>query len=63
MTLPERIAIDSEIRVDKPCVKGTRLAVCVLSQKMARGESEAELLQAYPQLEKRSLVCDRALNI
>ena len=58
MTLPERIAIDPEIMRGKPCVKGTRLPVYVLSQKMAGGESEAELLQAYPQLEKRSLVCD-----
>jgi uncharacterized protein (DUF433 family) len=58
MTLPERTAIDSEIMVGKPCVKATRLPVYILSQKMAGGESEAELLQAYPQLEKRSLVCD-----
>ena len=63
MTLPERTAIDPEIMMGKPCVKATRLPVYVLSQKMAEGESEAELLQAYPQLEKRSLVCDRALNI
>ena len=58
MTLPERIAVDAEIMMGKPCVKGTRLPVYVLSQKMAEGESEAELLQPYPQLEKRSRVCD-----
>jgi len=58
MRLPERIAVDPEIMMGKPCVKGTRIPVYVHLQKMAAGESEAELLQAYPQLEKRILVCD-----
>ena len=40
----------------KPCVKGTRIPVYVLLQKMAAGESEAELLQAYPQLSKADLI-------
>jgi uncharacterized protein (DUF433 family) len=39
----------------KPCVKGTRIPVYVLLQKMAAGESEAELLQAYPQLGEADL--------
>jgi uncharacterized protein (DUF433 family) len=56
MTLPERIAVDPEIMMGKPCVKGTRIPVSVLLQKMAAGESEAELLQAYPQLSKTDLL-------
>ena len=55
MRLPERIAVDPEIMMGKPCVKGTRIPVYVLLQKMAGGESEAELLQAYPQLSKADL--------
>jgi uncharacterized protein (DUF433 family) len=50
--LPERIAVDPEIMMGKPCVKGTRIPVYVLLQKMPAGESEAEILPAYPQLGK-----------
>ncbi|HET9378725.1 MAG TPA: DUF433 domain-containing protein [Chthoniobacterales bacterium] len=44
--------MDPEIMMGKPCVKGTRIPVYVLLQKMAVGESEAEILQAYPLLGK-----------
>ena len=56
MRLPERIAVDPDIMMGKPCVKGTRIPVYVLLQKMAAGESEAEVLQAYPQLSKADLM-------
>src|SRR6516162_11221174 len=52
MKLPERIKVDPEIMMGKPCVKDTRIPVYVLLQKMAAGETESELLQAYPQLSK-----------
>ena len=52
MKLPDRITLDPEIMMGKPCVKGTRIPVYVLLQKMAAGETEAELLKAYPQLSK-----------
>lgn len=56
MRLPGRIAVDPEIMMGKPCVKGTRIPVYVLLQKMAAGESEAELLQAYAQLSKADVI-------
>ena len=55
MKLPEGITVDPEIMMGKPCVKGTRIPVYVLLQKMAGGETEAELLKAYPQLNKADL--------
>ena len=55
MKLPERIEVDREIMMGKPCVRGTRIPVYVLLQKMAAGETEADLLQAYPQLTKPDL--------
>lgn len=55
MKVPERIKVDPEIMMGKPCVRGTRLPVYVLLQKMAAGETEAELLEAYPQLSKADL--------
>src|SRR5260370_10021617 len=56
MKLPAGIKVDPEIMMGKPCVKGTRIPVYVLLQKMAAGETEAELLQAYPQLSKANLM-------
>ena len=56
MRLPERIAVDPEIMIGKPCVRGTRIPVYILSQKMAAGESETQLLQAYPKLNKADLI-------
>src|SRR5208283_403139 len=56
MKLLEGIKVDPEIMMGKPCVKGTRIPVYVLLQKMAAGETEAELLKAYPQLNKADLM-------
>ena len=56
MKLPAGIKVDPEVMMGKPCVKGTRIPVYVLLQKMAAGETEAELLKAYPQLSKADLM-------
>jgi uncharacterized protein (DUF433 family) len=37
MKLPERITVDPQIMMGKPCVKGTRIPVYVLLQEMAAG--------------------------
>jgi len=34
----------------KPCIKGTRIPVYLLLEKMAAGETFEQLLTAYPQL-------------
>lgn len=39
----------------KPCVKGTRIPVYLLLEKMAAGESFDKLLRAYPQLKAEDL--------
>ena len=39
----------------KPCVKGTRIPVYLLLEKMAAGESSEQLLGAYPQLTAEDL--------
>ena len=56
MKLPERIQVNPEIMMGKPCVRGTRIPVYILLQKMAAGETEVELLRAYPQLSKADLM-------
>ena len=48
--LLSRISIDPAMRFGKPCVRGTRLSVGDVLGALARGCSEAELLDDFPQL-------------
>jgi uncharacterized protein (DUF433 family) len=48
--LLKRIAIDPNVCFGKPCIRGTRIWVSLIVDNLAEGVSEAELLQAYPQL-------------
>jgi uncharacterized protein (DUF433 family) len=51
-TLLDRIAIDPQVCFGKPCIKGTRIWVSLILDFLASGESEAQILAAYPQLEQ-----------
>ena len=46
----DRISIDPNVCFGKPCIKGTRIWVSLILDFMASGESEAQILAAYPQL-------------
>lgn len=48
--LLDRISIDPLVCFGKPCIKGTRIWVSLILDFLADGESEAEILAAYPQL-------------
>lgn len=50
MKFPARIEAKSAVMMGKPCVKGTRIPVYLLLEKMAAGETFEQLLGAYPQL-------------
>lgn len=50
MQIPARIEIRREVMGGKPCIKGTRIPVYLLLQKMAAGETSETILAAYPQL-------------
>jgi uncharacterized protein (DUF433 family) len=56
MKLPSRLASNPEVMMGKPCIKGTRIPVYLLLQKMAAGEDSDQLLAAYPQLTKEDLL-------
>ena len=45
--LLERIAVDPDIMVGKPIIKGTRLTVEYILSLLAHGAAEAEILQEY----------------
>lgn len=50
MRMPERIEVKNDVLGGKPCIAGTRIPVYLILQMMGAGESEAEILMAYPQL-------------
>jgi uncharacterized protein (DUF433 family) len=50
MSLLERITIDPGVRFGKPCVRGTRITVGDVLGYLARGMSEDELLEQFPQI-------------
>lgn len=50
MNLPEHIEVRSDVMLGKPCLKGTRIPVYLILEKLAAGETSQEILAAYPQL-------------
>jgi uncharacterized protein (DUF433 family) len=50
MKFPARSEAKSSVMTGKPCVKGTRIPVYLLLEKMAAGETSEQLLTAFPQL-------------
>jgi len=56
MRFPARIEAKAEVMMGKPCVKGTRIPVYLLLEKMAAGETFEDLLAAFPQLSREDLL-------
>jgi uncharacterized protein (DUF433 family) len=50
MRIPDRIEIQNDVMGGKPCIAGTRIPVYLILQMMGAGETEAAILDAYPQL-------------
>jgi len=46
----ERISVKSNVCHGQPCVKGTRIMVWLILQYLANGDSEEDILAAYPDL-------------
>ena len=46
--LLRRIIVDPKIMIGKPVIKGTRLTVEIILEKIAYGESMEEIKQDYP---------------
>ena len=54
-SLLKRIEINPEIMLGKPVIKGTRLTVSIIVEKIAYGASFEEILEQYPFLEKNDI--------
>jgi len=46
----DRISVDPKIMMGKPCIKGTRITVELILEKLAGGYTYEDLLEAYPRL-------------
>ena len=53
--LLNRIETNPKIMFGKPVIKGTRLTVEIILEKLAYGESEEEVLKEYPFLKKEDI--------
>ncbi len=53
--LLKRISIDPGVCFGKPCIRGTRIWVALILENLADGVTEAELLEAYPQLKPEDI--------
>jgi uncharacterized protein (DUF433 family) len=56
MPLLERIVVDPEILAGKPVIRGTRLAVELILELLAAGQSEGEILTNYPGLTREDIL-------
>lgn len=50
MPISDRIEINPNIMMGKPVIRGTRIPVELILRKLSEKATEADLLQAYPQL-------------
>ena len=56
MRWPERIVVDPEILAGKPVIRGTRIAVELVLELLAAGQSESEVLASYPGLIREDIL-------
>ena len=56
MKWQEHISTDPKIMFGKPCIKGTRIPVDLIVEKLGYGETMEYLLTAYPKLKKEDLL-------
>jgi uncharacterized protein (DUF433 family) len=63
MPWPERITVDPDILAGKPVILGTRIAVELVLELLAAGQSDAEILENYPGLTRDDIrACQKAVQ-
>lgn len=67
MDFPEYIEARKDVMMGKPCLKGTRIPVYLILEKLAAGESSEDILTAFPHLKpehiKACLECAARLAV
>src|SRR3990172_1928349 len=51
----DRIVVDPKVMLGKPVIRGTRVTVAILLEKLAAGLSMAQLLEDYPRLTREDI--------
>ncbi len=51
----ELIESNPDIMMGKPVIKGTRITVEIILEKMSDGETIEQLIESYPQLKRESI--------
>lgn len=52
----QRITVDLQVCHGKPCIKGTRIWVSLVLDFLASGSSMDEILNEYPQLQRKDIL-------
>ena len=55
MTRTDRIEVNPKVMLGKPVIRGTRIPIEMVLRKMSEGASEADLLDAYPRLNREGI--------
>lgn len=55
MFLPTAIEINPDVMMGKPCIRGTRIPVYIVLQKIADGETQEQVLGDFPQLKTQDI--------
>ncbi len=53
--MPNSIEINQDVMMGKPCIRGTRIPVYIVLQKIAEGETAQQLLADYPQIKMQDV--------
>jgi uncharacterized protein (DUF433 family) len=51
----DRITVDPNVMFGKPVIKGTRIPVELILEKLANGETYDQLLKSYPRIKKEDI--------
>lgn len=52
----QRITLDPDKRGGKPCIRDLRITVYDVLAQLAAGESQAEILEDFPELEEQDII-------
>ena len=52
----DRISVDPDTCFGKPCIRGTRIWVSLITDCLAAGNTVEEILEAYPYLEHEDIL-------
>jgi uncharacterized protein (DUF433 family) len=55
MTFTDRIEMNPRVMLGKAVIRGTRIPVELILRKLSEGASEADLIDAYPQLTREDI--------